>query len=1067
MQKNVLKLIIILCMLVAFSPSTIFAAPPAGGYEPGETLDPSCAPGDADCIVTPLLAQDEGVDLSGNVLKLNFEGAGVSSAIASGVVTVTISGGGSSPIALGSSNTLYTPGLGAGEGDTVDGHNIFFGESAGSNALNAYSSNFFGEEAGVDATNAYASNFLGSAAGYEATNAYHSNFIGSQAGNLATNASASNFFGPSAGDSATDANNSNFFGNFAGASATNASYSTFIGTQAGNNATNASYATFIGSNAGQNDTVNNTPSDSSILIGRDTSTGGFSNSIGLGAGATNTSANQLLIDDSYIYLSLRGVNYELPTADGSSGDVLTTDGSGVLTWEAAGGSSQWTTTGSDIYYNTGNVGVGTNNPQASLHVEGDLLLEQGLTEARITGIMDDESTNFIRVRNTTDTSDRFTLQGDGGMNWGPGGVAGEDTSLRRLDVGVLYTDNDFIVNENLGIGTNTPVTQLDMYAEVPSAAADTTSLDNDPYDMFVQGDYAYVTTTNFTAGALEIFDISNPANIVEMGSVSIPDAVAVFVSGRYAYVLAADSTNDFHIVDVQDPSAPAVIATLATGTNPAQIVVSGRYAYVVSYSNTAFQIFDISNPTDPTSVSSTALPGSTVTFKGLAIAGSYAYIGAPNGTLQIYNISNPASPTSIGSVATSFGFIENLEYQNNYLYTVQDSRLEIFDVSDPSVPVSSSALTIDSAARDISVRGNFAYVVGYTTDAMEVFDVSDPSAPVSIGSVSAGGNPHSIETDGRFAYVADQGTNSIRSFDLGGAYITQIETGALSTGKLDAEHVQSIQLDVRGGLNVGAGGIFSSGFLTVAPGTTTSQISLKAGSSYVTDGSTVLRLQDANSACDFTANTGSPSCGSDETLKKDITSIESSLSKILGLRPTTYHWFDDEESDPLQHGFIAQEVETVLPHLVTESTWVDGTTRKFLNTGGMVPYIVGAIKDMYTEFTTNFVTKRIQVQEEICFDEVCLTKERVLELLQNANIESNSVNQEEEILENTDTSEETIPEETPEDISQNPETEEQTPVTEEPIVEEETETQNPENQETTEENIEVGDDSLDPQEPTL
>jgi hypothetical protein len=175
-----------------------------------------------------------------------------------------------------------------------------------------------------DATGAFASNFFGNEAGSGATGSSYSNFLGANAGVSATNAGLSNFLGYAAGQNATYANSSNFFGPSAGASATSAYYSSFIGSNAGAGAANAARSIFIGYYAGTNDTVDNRfGSPSSILIGNNTSTGGYSNSIAMGRSAVNTATNQFMIGSSTSPINTLRINGSAAT------ECTITSGTGI------------------------------------------------------------------------------------------------------------------------------------------------------------------------------------------------------------------------------------------------------------------------------------------------------------------------------------------------------------------------------------------------------------------------------------------------------------------------------------------------------------------------------------------------------------------------------------------------------------------------------------------------------------------------------------------------------------------------------------------------------------------
>ena len=71
---------------------------------------------------------------------------------------------------------------------------------------------------------------------------------------------------------------------------------------------------------------------------------------------------------------------------------------------------------------------------------------------------------------------------------------------------------------------------------------------------------------------------------------------------------------------------------------------------------------------------------------------------------------------------------------------------------------------------------------------------------------------------GRYAYVVDFDSNDLKVIDISGAEVTSLIAHSLEAGNLQVRNdiIAQGQLQVTGGLNVGAGGIFSDGDVGVA-----------------------------------------------------------------------------------------------------------------------------------------------------------------------------------------------------------------------------------------------------------
>ena len=105
------------------------------------------------------------------------------------------------------------------------------------------------------------------------------------------------------------------------------------------------------------------------------------------------------------------------------------------------------------------------------------------------------------------------------------------------------------------------------------------------------------------------------------------------------------------------------------------------------------------------------------------------------------------------------------------------------------------------------------------------------------------------------------------------------------------------------------------------------------GSANLIFNGTNLTVSGSVSAGDFTST-------SDINLKTNIQQFDESLSKVIQIRGVTFDW---KERDGSSAGVIAQEVEKVLPELVS------GENIKTVNYNGITGALIEAIKELKAE----------------------------------------------------------------------------------------------------------------------
>ena len=156
-----------------------------------------------------------------------------------------------------------------------------------------------------------------------------------------------------------------------------------------------------------------------------------------------------------------------------TGNTLALSQNGGSVTLPTGSTSQWTTTGSNIYYTTGNVGIGTNSPLEKLHLAGKMKID-GINTLEFGAGVSGKQTDAGKIGYQSFTTDALDILGAGtsGTNrkikfWNEGG-ADFTGNIGTAGKFITMTSASFPIGLSQELGTTTPLLHLDVNFRHPN-----------------------------------------------------------------------------------------------------------------------------------------------------------------------------------------------------------------------------------------------------------------------------------------------------------------------------------------------------------------------------------------------------------------------------------------------------------------------------------------------------------------------------------------------------------------------------------------------------------------------
>jgi len=277
---------------------------------------------------------------------------------------------------------------------------------------------------------------------------------------------------------------------------------------------------------------------------------------------------------------------------------------------------------------------------------------------------------------------------------------------------------------------------------------------------------------------------------------------------------------------------------------------------------------------------------------------------------------------------------------NNLQVGQSGTATQNFTLYQPSVPDGTVRIGVGNAgatSADVLTVANSGNVgIGISSPVVRLH-VSDGSTGLDNGTIRLGNNPTYY---GQIQQIYNN--NELRFSVVGGGQFQTFYTNGSERARIDSSGNLLVGT-TSSATNSGAGVkiLNNGGDPFVAEVNAASTSAVTTWNVYST-GAGAFRFYVGLNGTIYATST-SISAISDQSLKENIRDLETGLTQVMALRPRRFDWKNGDGKDVA--GFIAQEVEPVLPDLVYDYKYTSDETKKSLKMGDILPTLVKAIQE--------------------------------------------------------------------------------------------------------------------------